>query len=629
MSASPTRACCRLLAALLAAALLLAGCSSTPPAAADLPTATATPAERSPRPSPAPAKTVDPAQALQASIEAAVRATQDTQALAATRAVPTRPRLPTPTPFMAIFAQPTPFRHEPSGIAGLMPSGWVLEGNPGGVSIHPASGGPSSLSATLTTTAQLPADGPAALVSNFFAQIKRPGLQVIAEARTPDGGGERTVSTGDQGVTTSARAVLTERGLLMVRLSVTNDQLYWEREEVRLVFDSVELSGDYLSAVSCLWPLTSRPLTAQDVYVIDFDNPGPGFAQPIWYSGGGAVTFEASGIADFNGDGRQDLAVVAKDDANESGQLYILPQGPDGTLAAPNCFNLKGSDHTLAVGDLSGDGLADVAVSGSGSDQKVYVFLGATEGIFSTRRAYPAGSNPPDIVVGDLSGDGRADLALARGGDPFVDLLLQQADGDLAPTISLPADSTGNADLAVGDLNGDGLLDLVKGFYSRDSILNVFLQQADHSFASEISQPNPEYLSADSIAVGDVTGDGRDDVVVSSVNSLPNAWAIIFDLGSDGRLSEMARYPLRSDATATGLADLDGDGRLDVILVSTVGVNVLPQQADGRLGAAQSYLTVRTSPRPQSMSVGDLNGDGRLDIVTAGQGFSLLYGKAP
>jgi hypothetical protein len=177
-----------------------------------------------------------------------------------------------------------------------------------------------------------------------------------------------------------------------------------------------------------------------------------------------ASNFSASGdprsvvVADFNADGKQDLAV-----ANGFGYVDVYLGNGNGTFQA-SVYNYAGNfPYSLVTSDFNLDGKADLAVANQ-NDNNVMVYLGKGDGTFQPNGDFITGISPRFLTVGDFNGDGVADLATADCGFcgeglGSVSVLLGYGDG----TFEYPAQfQGGSAPFAVvgGDFNNDGRVDL-------------------------------------------------------------------------------------------------------------------------------------------------------------------------
>ena len=146
-----------------------------------------------------------------------------------------------------------------------------------------------------------------------------------------------------------------------------------------------------------------------------------------------------------------------------AGTVSVLLGNGDGTFQAAVKYAVGEYAFDVAVADLNGDGIPDLAVANQGADT-VSVLLGKGDGTFHAAVQYVAGYNPQSVVVADFNGDGILDLALALGvggeGSDAVAILLGKGDGTLHAAQSY-AVGDGPRTVAVGNLNGDGILDLV------------------------------------------------------------------------------------------------------------------------------------------------------------------------
>jgi trimeric autotransporter adhesin len=200
---------------------------------------------------------------------------------------------------------------------------------------------------------------------------------------------------------------------------------------------------------------------------------------------------------DFNDDGIPDL--LNYDGVN----ITVFLGNGDGTFnpGVETAVNLGGTSYSLAAADFNGDGKLDLAIAASGGPDSVYVFLGNGDGTFTPAPGSPTqvGSLASQIAVGDFNGDGVADLTVNNASD-LTDLFVLLGNGDgtfaLASTGSMQLPSTFSA---VGDFNGDGVSDLVSSdFYNGTA--DVYLTGTKQSGASitgvSISGQSPQNVIA-------------------------------------------------------------------------------------------------------------------------------------
>jgi hypothetical protein len=230
-------------------------------------------------------------------------------------------------------------------------------------------------------------------------------------------------------------------------------------------------------------------------------------------------------VGDFNGDGLLDLAVANSSDyyGNRSGVSVLLGNG-DGTFQ-PALNYAAGSEFTaVAVGDFNGDGKQDLAVANSNylyTNGSVSVLLGQGDGTFQFAGSYAAGYYPHSVAVGDFNNDGIFDLAVANYLTNSVSVLLGKGDGTFQPAVNYPTGPSPSS-VAVGDFNGDGKLDLAVAnagswpFFS-DGSVSVLLGKGDGTFQATVNYAAGTRPS--SVAVGDFNGDGFPDLAVANFGS--------------------------------------------------------------------------------------------------------------
>jgi hypothetical protein len=252
-----------------------------------------------------------------------------------------------------------------------------------------------------------------------------------------------------------------------------------------------------------------------------------------------AVTYNSGGsgagsvlLADFNGDGKLDVAVGEQN--NNGGTIGILLGKGDGSFQAPVSYDLGiTSGAGAAMGDVNGDGKPDLVATGCivpivGSCERAMVLLlGNGGGTFQKVVSYDLVPQGKIAIVGDLNGDGHADLVFASEfahpprGLGLITVLLGNGDGTFGSAHSYGTKGEFTDSVAIADINLDGIPDLiVSSAYTNfsnnnEGRIDLFIGNGDGTF-----QPSKAYASggnaAEAVLAGDFNRDGKSDIAVAN-----------------------------------------------------------------------------------------------------------------
>lgn len=338
---------------------------------------------------------------------------------------------------------------------------------------------------------------------------------------------------------------------------------------------------------------------------------------------------EAVAVGDVNGDRKQDLVAVGShtDHQVQEGGVSVSLNRGRGNFGAARTYRIGYASSAVTIADLSGDGEPDLATA-NGEDVSVLINRGG--GRFSKSVEYAA-RQALDIASGDVNGDGQADLVTANSkwSVNSISVYMNRGAGRFSPRVDY---STGRrpSSVAIADLNRDGTLDVATACGA--NTVSVSLNSGDGSFSHRIDYPAPQHPL--SIAIGDLNGDRSPDLVTANFKGhgapRPDSVSVFLNRG-DGTFRPRRDYRAKGDSGFGPIAigDLNGDGRQDVAVGQELGeragpprwrVAVLVGRGDGSFTRRIDYPTGRTAAdawAPRGIAIGQLNGDGKLDIAQA------------
>ena len=361
----------------------------------------------------------------------------------------------------------------------------------------------------------------------------------------------------------------------------------------------------------------------------------------------------AMAVGDFNGDGRLDLAVWGIWSAGPNSEINIFLGNGTGTLTysgtytAPNSSDGNPGSNSLFVADFNGDGKLDLAALAPYNSQNmpnVYIYLGKGDGTFQTAVPYstvdpnhPNYTNVYGMAIGDLTGDGKPDIAVTENNGMAV--LLNKGDGTFgtATYYDNGLNHSSEIGIAIGDVNRDKKNDIVTSTYQGDVVL--FLNQGSGIFAlkGSIGKAGAGGQGSWLVAMADINGDKKMDLVVS------DWYGEIWTFYGKGTGVFTAGPVYATQYWENGpdnmiLADFNGDGVLDIFKP------VEGQTWDGQVILGRSDGTFQTNAAygwnlngyGYNVVTADFNGDGFPDVAYSGarssdlsqSGFEVMLGSS-
>lgn len=332
--------------------------------------------------------------------------------------------------------------------------------------------------------------------------------------------------------------------------------------------------------------------------------------------------------ADLDADGDLDLVVAVEFGRN----VLLLNDGAGRFRSDDRIPRSERDSEDVAIADLDGDGDLDVVVA-SEEDRTNELYLNdGSGGLVDASERVPVEGTSNAVLAADLNGDGSVDLLFGNNGQNA--LLINRGDArfDEETRHRLPPRSEHTQDLELGDADGDGDPDLLVGNEGPDRLL---IDRGGGTFVDETEDRLPGVDPPDMTReadFGDVDGDGDLDILFANRRPRdggpiqPNR--LLINAGDGFFVDRSERLPAVADRSWDGdLADLDGDGDLDIITANNgEGGAELPYRVYLNDGSARfrdgtaDVLPPGTVGAGFDIEVADFDGDGAADLYLASRG---------
>ncbi len=329
-------------------------------------------------------------------------------------------------------------------------------------------------------------------------------------------------------------------------------------------------------------------------------------------------------IGDLNADGKPDLAVANYGTSDISVFINTATSGQinSGSFAAKQNYSVGGPAQGIAIGDLDADGKPDLAIACNGYVVSVLRNTSSSGTLsFASKVDFTTNQNATSVVIGDLDEDGRPEMVVTNATSNNISIYQNLSTiGNIAFANKIDF-AVGNnpKSVCIGDIDGDGKVDITVANTGSNNV-SVFLNTSNTGGISLVSKVDFTTGTAPNfVTLGDFNGDTKLDLAITNQND--NSVSILKNTSSVSSISFATKVDFTTGTTPTSIAlgDLDGDSKVDLVVSNqaTNTVSVLRNNSNIDTISFNTKVDFTTGNGTASVAVGDLDGDEKPDIAIA------------
>lgn len=323
-------------------------------------------------------------------------------------------------------------------------------------------------------------------------------------------------------------------------------------------------------------------------------------------------------VCDFNDDGKPDVATASS--TSNIVTLFKNSSTPGTVTLTPQDFMINARTLHSKCGDLNGDGRSDIVLTEASDGDRLFVLKNNGNFSFSLQSIRLTGIKVKQIAIRDLDLDGKPEIIVTNTGGNVLTILPNTSTGSTiafsSPRPLSIADASSTDALAVGDLDGDGFPEIITSQYQADSENKLFIAVNHGALTFDEFKVIAVNRAVSSIRIADIDADEKPDIIIARLTG--SDLSVYLNKSTEAiSFKDPLFFATETLPVGVDFGDFDGDGKPDIAVGSIArSISILNNEAPATgPGALSTAVKVSTTYTNRNLNVADMDGDGKPDII--------------